>query len=132
MVKEHINAADAYAPPWHFNQAVKVTEGTSMIFLSALAGYQPDGTLAESDVVAQAEAAFENMAKVVRAAGGSLADVVKTTVYVREDFFEYRDALRAIRSRYFTENYPASTLVQVVGFANPDYLFQIEAIAVIN
>ena len=123
MVKEHINAADAYAPPWHFNQAVKVTEGTSMIFLSALA---------ESDVVAQAEAAFENMAKVVRAAGGSLADVVKTTVYVREDFLEYRDALRAIRSRYFTENYPASTLVQVVGFANPDYLFQIEAIAVIN
>ena len=98
MVKEHINAADAYAPPWHFNQAVKVTEGTSMIFLSALAGYQPDGTLAESDVVAQAEAAFENMAKVVRAAGGSLADVVKTTVYVREDFLEYRDALRAIRS----------------------------------
>ena len=63
MVKEHINAADAYAPPWHFNQAVKVTEGTSMIFLSALAGYQPDGTLAESDVVAQAEAAFENMAR---------------------------------------------------------------------
>ena len=72
------------------------------------------------------------MAKVVRAAGGTLADVVKTTVYVWEDFLEYRDALRAIRSRYFTENYPASTLVQVVGFATPDYLFQIEAIAVIN
>ena len=132
MGKEHVNAADAYAPPWHFKQAVKVTEGTSVIFLSALAGYKPDGTLAESDVVAQAESAFENSAKVVPASDGTLADVVKTTVNVREDFLEYRDAHWAIRSRYFTEDYPASTLVQVVGFANPDYLSQIEAIAVIN
>ena len=94
MVKEHINAADAYAPPWHFNQAVKVTEGTSMIFLSALAGYQPDGTLAESDVVAQAEAAFENMAKVVRAAevvgceqsSGTFVQVLGETADLRASF----------------------------------------------
>ncbi len=132
MIQEHINAEDAYAPPWQFNHAVKVTEGTSMIFMSALAGYEPDGTLNESDIVAQGEAAFENMKKVVEAAGGTVADIVKTTVYIRQDFRENSAALRAVRSRYFTKNFPASTLIQVAGFANPDYLIQVEAIAVIG
>ena len=98
MVREHINAEDAYVPPWHFNQAVKVTDGASKIFREAPAEYQTDGTLAESDVVSQAEAALENMAKVARAASGALADVVKTTVYTREGFREHSDAPRASRS----------------------------------
>lgn len=129
MVREHINAEDAYVPPWHFNQAVKVTDGASKIFRDAPAEYQTDGALAESDVVSQAEAALENMAKVARAAGGALADVVKTTVYTREDFREHRDALRVGQSCLYC---PSSMLTQVVGFANPDYLFQMEATAVIN
>lgn len=98
MVREHIKAEDSYVPPWHFNQAVKVTDGASKIFRDAPAEYQTDGALAESDVGSQAEAALENMAKVARAAGGALADVVKTTVYTREDFREHSDALRAGRS----------------------------------
>ena len=132
MNKEFINAEDTYAPPWHFNQAVKVSEGSSMLFFSALAGYEPDGTLDRDSVVAQAEAAFENLRKVVEAAGGTLANIVKTTVYVREDFLVHRDALREVRSRYFIGDFPASTLIQVAGFANPDYLFEIEAIAVLD
>ena len=97
-MREHINAEDAYVPPWHFNQALKVTDGASKIFRDAPAEYQTDGALAESDVVSQAEAALENMAKVARAAGGALADVLKTTAYIGEDFREHRDALRVGRS----------------------------------
>lgn len=129
MVREHINAEDSYVPPWHFNQAVKVTDGASKIFRDAPAEYQTDGGLAESDVVSQAEAALENMAKVARAAGGVLADVVKTTVYTREDFREHSDAAQG---GSVLLHCPSSTLTQVVGFANPDYLSQIEATAVIN
>ena len=132
MKKELINAKDTYAPPWQFNQAVKVSAGSSMVFFSALAGYEPDGTLNAASAEAQAEAAFENLRKVVEAAGGTLDDIVKTTVYVREDFRVHRDALRKVRSRYFTGDFPASTLIQVAGFANPDYLFEIEAIAILD
>ncbi len=132
MQVEHINAKYTFAPPWQFNQAVKVTAGKSMIFMSGLAGHEPDGTLAEGDIVAQAKAAFRTMSKVVEAAGGTTADIVKTTVYIKEDFSEHRDELRGERSRYFTENFPASTLIQVSGFANPNYLFQVDAIAVIE
>ncbi len=105
-----------------------------MIFCNGLVGCQRDGTLAEPEpeAIAQADVAFGNMVKVATAAGDALADVVKTTVYIREDFREHRDALGLTRSRYFTEHYPAPTLIQVAGFANPDYLFQIEAMAVIN
>ncbi len=134
MVREDISAEDAYVPPWHFKQSARVTEGTSMIFCNGLVGCQRDGTLAEPEpeAIAQADVAFGNMVKVATAAGDALADVVKTTVYIREDFREHRDALGLTRSRYFTEHYPAPTLIQVAGFANPDYLFQIEAMAVIN
>lgn len=132
MKKEIIQADDTYALPWQFNQAVKVTEGRSILFFSALAGYEPDGTLDRDNAAAQAEAAFENLRKVVEAAGGTMADIVKTTVYVREDFRIHRDALREVRSRYFTGDFPASTLIQVAGFANPDYLFEIEAIAILD
>jgi enamine deaminase RidA (YjgF/YER057c/UK114 family) len=42
-----------------------------------------------------------------------------------------RDDLREVRARYFTHDFPVSTLVQVAGFAGPDYRFEIEAIAAV-
>jgi len=99
MVREHINAEDSYV-----RSSVALQPGGKSYrwrlqdLPDAPAEYQTDGGLAESDVVSQAEAALENMAKVARAAGGALADVVKTTVYTREGFREHSDALRAGRS----------------------------------
>ena len=43
MVREHINAEDSYVPPWHFNQAVKVTDGASKIFRMLLLSTRPMG-----------------------------------------------------------------------------------------
>jgi enamine deaminase RidA (YjgF/YER057c/UK114 family) len=53
-------------------------------------------------------------------------------VFVRDDFRLVRDDLREIRRKYFTGDFPVSTLVQVAGFADPRYLFEIEAIAVVD
>ena len=53
-------------------------------------------------------------------------------MYVGADYLEHRAELRAVRSRYFAEPFPASTLVQVAGFANPDYLIEVEAVAALS
>ena len=129
MVREHINAEDAYVPSVVLQPGGNSYRWGLQDLPDAPAEYQTYGALAESDVVSQAEAALENMAKVARAAGGALADVVKTTVYTREGFREHSDALRASRS-YCIALHPR--LPRWSGFANPDYLYQIEATAVIN
>ena len=79
----------------------------------------------------QVELAFENLARVLDAAGATPDDVVKVNVFVRDDFSLLRDDVREIRARYFTHDFPVSTLVQVAGFAGPDYRFEIEAIAAV-
>jgi 2-iminobutanoate/2-iminopropanoate deaminase len=128
--KELVNPSDVYPPTAKFTQAIKATGGT-LVFVSGIVGYEPDMRIARGDVVRQAEVAYDNLSKVMRAAGGSLEDVVKVTIYIGEDFTARRDALRDVRSRFFGDHAPASTLVQVAGFASHDYLFEIEAVAVL-
>jgi len=130
MAKEFLNPSDVYAPTGQFTQAIKVTGGT-LVFVSGIVGYEPDMTIAKGDLVRQAEVAYENLRKVLSAAGGSLSDIVKVTIYLGEDFAERRDELRELRRRFFGDHSPASTLVQVAGFASHDYLFEIEAVAVL-
>ena len=130
MTKEFLNPSDVYPPTAKFTQAIKVTGGT-LVFISGIVGYEPDMTIARGDVVRQAEVAYENLRRVMVAAGGSLEDVVKVSIYIGEDFTQRRDELREIRTRFFGHHAPASTLVQVAGFASHDYLFEIEAVAVL-
>lgn len=130
MKKEFLNPQDIYAPTWQFSQAIKTTGG-SLVFVSGLVGFRPDGSMPEG-IVEQARVAFENLRKVMHAAGGDLADIVKVNIYVSEDYANNATEIREVRARFFTGDYPVSTLVQVAGFANPDYLFEIEAIAVVD
>lgn len=129
MKKQFINPTDIYAPTWSFSQAIKVTGG-NLLFVSGILGFRPDGTMPEG-IAAQADGAFENLSRVLAAAGGSLADIVKVNVYVGEDYAAHRAEMREVRARYFTADFPVSTLVQVAGFADPAYLFEVEAIAVL-
>jgi len=128
--KQVVTPTTIYAPTWQFSQAVKVTGG-SLLFVSGIVGYRPDGTL-PATMVDQAEQAYRNLAEVLRAAGGALADIVKVTVFVGDDYAAHRDEMREIRARFFDAPFPASTLIQVAGFANPDYRFEIEAVAALD
>jgi enamine deaminase RidA (YjgF/YER057c/UK114 family) len=66
----------------------------------------------------------------VTAAGGTRADIAKINVYVTD--LSQVAALREVRQQYFTGNPPASTLVQVVSLARPEYMLEIEAILVVE
>ena len=73
---------------------------------------------------------MKNIQRSLERLGGTMADVVQVTVFVKDT-----EGLRAIheaRLRYFSPPYPTSTLVAVSAFVNPDALIEINAVAAIK
>jgi 2-iminobutanoate/2-iminopropanoate deaminase len=90
-----------------------------------LAGMTAGG--AEGDEYAQARVIFTKINNLLEAAGGSMADVVKVTIFVTD--ITQREKVWQARREFFTGNFPASTLVQVAALANPSLKVEIEAVA---
>ncbi|HMH92284.1 MAG TPA: RidA family protein [Streptosporangiaceae bacterium] len=83
-----------------------------------------------SDPAAQVRQVFENLTAVLAAAGATMADVVKLTVFLTD--LADLPAYRAVRDEYVSRDRPpASSLVQVSGLVHPDYRVEIEALAVL-
>lgn len=78
----------------------------------------------------QARGAFTKVKKLLEAAGGSLSDVVKMTVYVTD--ISKRPELGKVRAEFFPGDKPCSTLVEVKGLALPEYLVEIDATAILG
>ena len=118
------------APLSAYSPAVKVDAG-SMVFVSGQVALGSDGTVVgEGDAEAQARVCFESVARLLVAAGGSLADVVKTTVYLRE--MNDLPAVRAARDSQPWAVPPATTAVAVEALVDERLLVEIDAVAVIG
>lgn len=79
------------------------------------------------DEYTQAKAIFTKIRQLVEAAGGSMADIVKVTIFVTD--ISQREKVWQARREFFTGNFPASTLVQVAALADPSLKVEIEAVA---
>ena len=90
-----------------------------------LAGMTAGGT--EGDEYAQAKVIFTKIRHLIEAAGGSMADIVKVTIFVTD--ITQREKVWQARREFFTGNFPASTLVQVAALATPSIRVEIEAVA---
>jgi enamine deaminase RidA (YjgF/YER057c/UK114 family) len=86
--------------------------------------------VARGDFRGQAHQVFANLQKALAAAGGTLKDLAKITVYVTDP--RYRDPLREVQDQYLAGALPASTLLVVAALADPDYLIEIDAVAVLG
>ncbi len=123
-----IRAKGLSEPISHYSDAVRAG---NTIYVSGQASLDANGNLVgPSDVVAQTRQALENMKTVLAAAGATLDDVVKVTVYLanRDD----RPKVNEVRKEYFKANRPASTLIEISRFAIEGMLIEIEAIAVVK
>jgi 2-iminobutanoate/2-iminopropanoate deaminase len=130
MAKTQVSTEALRSPNGVFSQATTVEATGRLVFVSGMTARQPDGGIAGvGDVREQTRQVCENVKAAVEAAGGTLADVCRVDVYVRnmEDFA----TIHEVRAQYFTEPLPASTMVEVSKLAHPDYLIEINAIAVI-
>ncbi len=80
------------------------------------------------DPEAQIEQVFGNIRKAVEAAGGTMADIVKITVFLTD--LADLPVFRAVRDRHVSlDNPPASSLVRVAGLVDPRFRVEVEAIA---
>jgi len=73
---------------------------------------------------------FDTMGRAVEQAGGTMDDICRVDVYVRN--MEHFDLIHKVRREYFKAPAPASTMVEVCKMTSPDYLIEINAIAVIG
>ncbi|PYM12851.1 MAG: hypothetical protein DMD81_22895 [Candidatus Rokuibacteriota bacterium] len=126
---EKLCAPGIFDPPG-YTQCLKVTGAQSIIFLAGQVAYDKDGKPAHpGDFKGQARAVFSAVKAQVEAAGGTLANVVKITSYLTD--VSQRPAFREIRDEFLGKKGPASTMIGVAALAHPDYMIEIEAIAII-
>lgn len=131
MAKRQITTDRLRQPNGHFSQATVVEAAGRLVFVSGMTARRPDGTIAGvGDVAEQTRQVCENLKAAVEAAGGTLEDVCRVDVYVRN--MEHFDAIHKVRREYFAPPLPASTMVEVTKMTSPDYLIEISAIAVVS
>lgn len=112
--------------PFRLSQGFRVGE---FVIVSGQAAIDEHGGLVGvGDFDAQAEQVFKNLQRVLEAGGSSLDRIVKVTIFLT-DMANFSKIVE-LRGRWFTEPYPADTIVEVSSLALPELEIEIEAIAV--
>jgi len=117
---------DGVAPPaGHYSHGI-VTAGRTLYVAGQVALDEEGQLVGRGDVTAQARQVLTNLERVVISAGGQLADVARTTVYLTS--LEGRGPVGALRKEFFPDPPPANTLLVVTSLADPEFLVEIDAI----
>jgi enamine deaminase RidA (YjgF/YER057c/UK114 family) len=128
MQREKLNPPGVATPRGQYSHVVRVRD---TLYIAGQTAVDQEGTLVgKGDAEAQAEQCLRNIEAILEHFGGTLDNLVKTTTYITQ--WAFRPQLAAARERILPKPYPASTLVVVSGLASPDYLIEIEAIAVLD
>ncbi|MCX7265472.1 MAG: RidA family protein [Betaproteobacteria bacterium] len=130
MTKKQIISPLLAVPNGHFSQATTIQAKGTLVFISGMTARQKDGSIAGiGNVEAQTRQVCENLKAAVEQAGGTLQDICRVDVYVRN--MEHFSTIHKVRMEYFHPPLPASTMVEVTKMTSPDYLIEINAIAVL-
>ena len=128
MPRQLVSSGSPLEPEIGFSRAVRVGQ---FIAIAGTAPIAPDGgTAAPGEVHGQAVRCLEIIAAALRAAGGTLDNVVRTRIMLT-DMTTWREAARA-HGEVFRDVRPACTFVQVSGFIDPAWLIEIEADCVVD
>jgi enamine deaminase RidA (YjgF/YER057c/UK114 family) len=124
-LKSHNPAASA-APLGAYSNGISAPGAGRWLHIAGQVGVLPDGSF-PADFAGQAEAAWQNLVRVLGDAGMTTADLVKDTHYLvrADDLKEYN----AVRSRHLGSARPASTLVIVQALARPEWHVEVEGVA---
>jgi enamine deaminase RidA (YjgF/YER057c/UK114 family) len=134
MPKEYINPASLFRSVEHgFSQAVAAT-GKRTLYVSGQTAWDAGKQLVGgADLEAQARQAFRNLRAVVEASGGTLADVVSLRLYIVDYGPDKAPAVgHALKEAFTGSAKPAATWIGVASLADPGFLIEIEAIAVLE
>lgn len=116
-------------PVANYKMATRM-EGGRLLYVSGQVSWDTSGNIVgKGDVGAQARQTFRNLRQVLQAAGGDLGSLMKMTTYITR--IEDRPAVAEARGEVFDGEVPASTLIVVKSLFHPDFLVEIEGVAVV-
>ena len=112
-----------------YNQAIQVTGG-SLLYLSGCVSVDGEGnTVGIGDAKKQMRQVLTNIKTVLQEAGAGLNDVIKVTVFNTD--LNNRKVINAVRLDMFGDHRPASTHVQVSALIDPNWIMEVECVAVL-
>ena len=120
------NPATVPPPRGVYSHACEVPPGARWLLVAGQGGVMPNGAAA-TGIEAQCDWAMRNMIAVLESAGMTVRDVVRLTALIVHR--DYLPTWRAAHRRHFGDHQPPNTTHIVADLANPDWLFEIEALA---
>jgi 2-iminobutanoate/2-iminopropanoate deaminase len=120
------------APVGAYSHVARVEVGDAVfIYLSGQVAQDHEGNvIGVGDMYAQAVCVHDTIKAILEAHGATMANVIKISTFVTD--MSQLASIRGLRTTYFTAPYPASTLVAVSALVHPDWLIEMEAVAVIQ
>src|ERR1700733_11674689 len=114
-----------------YSHVVTISGTGKLVYTAGQLARDIDGNcVGVGDMRAQMEQVFQNLDRCLKAAGASWADVVKTNTFVTD--FDAFQKCADVRMKYFGVAPPTSTTVGVPRLAGPDFMVEIELVAVVN
>ncbi|MCD6359632.1 MAG: RidA family protein [Armatimonadetes bacterium] len=130
MNRREIQPASVPAPVAEYAHGVEVTGGRTL-YIAGQVALDADGQLVgPGDIRAQTRQVLSNIQAIIEEAGGQMSDIVKMTTYLT-DMADYAGFVE-VRSEFLEPPFPAATLVAVSSLVRPEWLVEVEAIAVVE
>ena len=115
----------AEPPPKRWSNLIRAGDN---LYVSGLTSRNADGTSIDgTDEYEQSKIIFDKIQKLLAAAGASMDDVAKLTIFVTR--IEHNADVWRARAEFFDGDFPACSLVEVKGLATPEIFVEIEAVA---
>lgn len=126
------NPSTVPAPVGTYSHVARVEVGDAIfLYLSGQVAQDHDGNVVGvGDMHAQAVCVYDTIKAILEAHGATLANIIKIVNYVTD--VSQLASIRTLRATYFNAPYPVSTLIEVSRLAHPDWLIEIEVVAVIQ
>lgn len=128
MAVRYLNPATLSTPPG-YTHVVEVRGGRTIYISGQVPLDKAGNVVGAGNFAAQTTQVFENLKLALASVGATFDNVVKNNMYVTD--MSNINVLREIRLRYYGTNAPASTLVEISKLARPEFMIEIELIAVI-
>jgi enamine deaminase RidA (YjgF/YER057c/UK114 family) len=125
---------ETIAKPTGYSHVAEVSDGKIVYIAGQVALDRAGNLVGKDDLRAQTQQVFENLKSAVQAAGGDFSSVVKLNYYCAESVDPAQiTAVREVRDKFVnTSNPPVSTFVFVKRLVRPEWLIEVEAVAVVK
>ncbi len=122
------NPSGVTVPGGQYSQAALVSRGSDLLFISGQGPQNIDGeTVGVGDMTMQAEQVFQNLQAILEAHNSSFAKAIKAIIYITD--MSLLGEFNAVRSKYYGESAPVSSLVEGSALVGPDWMLEVELIA---